>query len=332
MIRRGLEVNVRIALVKGKREQVLYKDGLLHLSTKTAGWVDQFPMLLSDRSKNLYICRQNMVMNSPNTDHFAEFEKVFHQGRGHTLTLSGFTPDGVHDFLGHITRKGALGHTISRLVLYMKGETSVSYGLRLNAMVNVCTFITQWCTNLRHLSIVKLSSRKNAADKIWTSQGEYVREALNLVDNEVEELINDLPVHHELETLFIDYPELDTNHFFHILMRFDQLRSLTLKRIHPVFSRRDLVIRTLLWRNQETLRSVDIDFGVDHYQLDATISDGLQELLLTPDVVSNGLRLRVTDPLMLKQIKVRTVGVEATQENEIDLNTAEFIMMYDELM
>jgi hypothetical protein len=302
-------------LVKGTGERARYGEEKLHISTRTTDLYVHFPLLLSSRPKRLEIDRTNMLVCIGST---LSYLSEMLRGQGHTLILRGLTAECVLNLLGHLTKQGVLGHTIIRLEMYIKGHSKVSYPLHLGAMNKLCGFIAQWFPSLKHLVIVKTPFRLNA-ERVWTKSERYVQSALDLMDMDVEEVMPDYPVYHGLETLVLDYPELDTNQFFQGLMKFDRLEHLVVKRIHPVFVRRNQVITTLLEANWQTLRSVDIDFGVSHYQLARALSEGVQELRLASSVVASGLTIRINNRAALKNIDVVVLDTDGKSMGEVDL-------------
>ena len=294
----GSQLNVQIELTKNADTCLRSHNQRLLISAKTEDLFGRIPLLRSIRPKKFDILRKS---NSASCTSFAHLSQMLH-GQGHTVSMRGFTAEQSLVFLYCITKQGTMGCKISHLELHIKPETRLTYRQNMPAMAKLCDFIVKCCPRLTHLSIIKSSTRET----VWMARNDYVAAAFDQLDLVIPNR-PDAPVFQSLQILEIDFPEVDCSPFLSFITKFDKLQKITLKRISPVFARRDQLITMMLAANRQTLRFVDLNFGVHHYNTAASISMGVQYLLLTPLVVYSGLVIRVANPRAVECIRIQLV-------------------------
>jgi len=215
------------------------------------------------------------------------------------LILRGFTAQNLLYFLQIVLEqpqpRDSIADRFSRLEVHLKCPTNITSQMdNLTAMVPLCDYITNRFICLSHLSI----TRMGMTEQMWGMQSRFVQRTLDAVDSGLPGP-SDAPIFSTVHCLYLDCPEVDLEYFLGFATRFTQLTHLTLKRISPVFARRDQLITAILKANYLTLRSVDIDFQHGNYDLDAAFSRGVQHLLVTADMVENGLLMLRSSNLTL---------------------------------
>ena len=298
----GVGLSLPMVLVKGTAERVVCVAGKVQLTKKTADLYRQMPLLLSGHSTVFDIHRKNM----PTADyrHLTYLSPMMGQGRNHTLILRGFTPENLLLFLSTVLCPafGGIAQNFARLELHFKGVHGVLLPGRYNApqrfaMSRVCNWIHTRFVCLTHLSM----TRTGANEHFVCSRTRFVEEIFDQIDRGVPGPSDD-PIFRTLRVLHLDCPEVDAAPFLDFVTQFTQLRRLTIRRLNPVFARRDQLITGLLTANARTLRRVEIDFRHHHYGLDPVLSRGVQTIGWSSFVSGMCLRTRAASREVVVQI------------------------------